>query len=91
MPIAAKAAFWEMYTPAHAWAADLVPISVKAGEVAGVKNADGKAGVWTAIFVSPSQHAQRTYVYSVADQLPDITKGVRAERPNPGPAPHPRS
>ena len=77
-PVAAKAAFWQMYTPAHAWAADLVPISLKSGEVAGVKNADGKAGVWTAIFGSPSQHAARTYVYSVADQLPDITKGVKA-------------
>jgi hypothetical protein len=80
MPVAAKAAFWEMYTPAHAWAGDLLPISLKAGEVAGVKNADGKAGVWTAVFVSPSQRAQRTYVYSVADQLPDIAKGVKAER-----------
>jgi hypothetical protein len=78
-PVAAKAAFWQMYTPAHAWAADLVPISLKSGEVAGVKNADGKAGVWTAVFGSPSQHAARTYVYSVADQLPDITKGVRAQ------------
>lgn len=77
-PIAAKAAFWEMYTPAHKWAADLVPISLKSGEVAGVKNADGKAGVWTAIFGSPSQHSARTYVYSVADQLPDISKGVKA-------------
>jgi hypothetical protein len=80
MPVAAKAAFWEMYTPAHTWAGDLLPISLKAGEVAGVKNADGKAGVWTAVFVSPSQRAQRTYVYSVADQLPDIAKGVKAER-----------
>ncbi len=77
-PIAAKAAFWEMYTPAHAWAADLVPISLKSGEVAGVKNADGKAGVWTAIFGSPSKRAARTYVYAVADQLPDIAKGVKA-------------
>jgi hypothetical protein len=77
-PVAGKAAFWQMYTPAHGWAGDLVPISLKSGEVAGVKNADGKAGVWTAIFGSPSQRAARTYVYSVADQLPDITKGVRA-------------
>jgi hypothetical protein len=82
-PIAAKAAFWEMYTPGHAWAADLLPISLKSGEVAGVKNADGKAGVWTAVFVSPSQRASRTYVYSVADQLPDIAKGVKALRPEP--------
>jgi hypothetical protein len=77
-PVAAKAAFWQMYTPAHGWAADLVPISLKSGEVAGVKNGDGKAAVWTAVFGSPSQHAARTYVYSVADQLPDITKGVKA-------------
>ena len=44
-----------------------------------MKNADGKAGVWTAIFASPSLHAARTYVYSVADQLPTITKGVTAQ------------
>lgn len=78
-PVAAKTAFWKMYTPAHAWAADLAPISLKSGEVAGVKNADGKSGVWTAIFGSTSQHAARTYVYSVADQLPDIAKGVTAK------------
>jgi hypothetical protein len=78
-PVAAKTAFYEMYTPAHTWAADLLPISLKSGEVAGVKNADGKAGFWTAVFVSPSLHAARTYTYSVADQLPNISKGVRAE------------
>ena len=88
-PIAAKAAFWEMYTPAHSWAADLVPISLKSGEVAGVKYADGKAGVWTAIFGSPSQHAARTYVYAVADQLPDIAKGVKAELAQAWPGPTP--
>src|SRR6202451_2008998 len=71
-PVAAKAAFWQMYTPAHAWAGDLVPIRLKSGEVAGVKNADGKAGVWTAVFGSPSQHAARTYTYAVAEQLPTI-------------------
>src|SRR5580658_6386750 len=78
-PVTGKTAFYEMYTPAHAWAADLVPISLKSGEVAGVKNADGKAGTWTAIFGSPSLHSARTYVYSVADELPTIIKGVKAE------------
>lgn len=76
-PVAAKTAFYKMYVPAHAWAIDLLPISLKSGEVAGVKNADGAAGVWTAVFVSPSQHAARTYVYSVAEQLPNIAKGVK--------------
>ena len=80
-PVLAKAAFYEMYTPAHAWAADMVPISLKSGEVAGVKNSQGKAGLWTAVFGSPSQHLARTYTYSVADELPTITKGVKAEAP----------
>ncbi|MGA2716507.1 MAG: hypothetical protein ABSG41_25715 [Bryobacteraceae bacterium] len=82
-PVLAKTAFYEMYTPAHAWAADLLPISLKSGEVAGVKNAEGKAGLWTAVFVSPSQHAARTYTYAVVEQLPNIAKGVKAEGTEP--------
>src|SRR5258708_29049849 len=62
-PVLAKAAFYEMYTPAHAWAADILPLSLKSGEVAGVKNAEGKAGYWTAVFGSASQHSARTYTY----------------------------
>jgi hypothetical protein len=80
-PVLAKTAFYEMYTPAHAWAADMVPISLKSGEVAGVKNGQGKAGVWTAVFGSPSQRLARTYTYAVTDELPTITKGVKAETP----------
>jgi hypothetical protein len=82
-PVPAKTAYWEIYKPAHAWAADLLPLGVKSGEVAGVKNADGKAGVWTVVFASPSKRQQRTYTYSVADQLPDISKGVREGFPEP--------
>jgi hypothetical protein len=80
-PVLAKTAFYEMYTPAHSWAADLVPISLKNGEVTGVKNKEGKAGVWIAVFGSPSQRQARTYTYSVADDLPTIAKGVKAESP----------
>lgn len=78
-PIVAKTAFYEMYTPAHAWAPDLLPLSLRSSEVAGVKNADGKAGVWIAVFGSTSLMMARQYTYSVADQLPSISKGVKAE------------
>jgi hypothetical protein len=78
-PVTGKTAFYEMYTPAHAWAPDLVPISLKNGEVTGVKNSEGKAGLWTAVFGSPALRSARTYTYSVADELPSISKGVRAE------------
>src|SRR5580658_469548 len=80
-PVTGKTAFYEMYTPAHAWAADMVPISLKSGEVAGVKNADGKAGVWIAVFGSPSQRLARTYTWAAADDLPTVTKGVKAQAP----------
>lgn len=80
-PVTGKTAFYEMYTPAHSWAPDMLPISLKSGEVTGVKNADGKAGLWTAVFGSLSLHQSRTYTYAVAEQLPDIAKGVKAESP----------
>jgi hypothetical protein len=78
-PVTGKTAFYEMYTPAHAWAADILPLSLKSGEISGVKNVDGKAGLWTAVFGSASQHSARTYTYAVADQLPSIPKGVKDE------------
>jgi hypothetical protein len=77
-----------MYTPAHAWAPDLLPLSLASADVTGVKSADGKAGAWTAVFVSPSLHQARSYSYSVVDQLPTFSKGVKAEAAVPwaGPA-----
>jgi hypothetical protein len=80
-PVDAKTAYYDMYDQAHMWASDITGLSLESGEVQGVKNADGKAGLWTAIFGSPSQHQARTYVYSVADALPTITKGVKAQEP----------
>jgi hypothetical protein len=67
-----------MYTPAHQWSADILPLTLKSGDAPGVKNADGKAGLWTAVFASPSLHSARTYTYAVVEQLPAIAKGVRA-------------
>ena len=82
-PVLAKTAFYEMYTPAHAWAADLLPLTLKSGEVTGVKNSDGKAGLWTAVFASPSLHQARTYTYAVADELPNFSKGVESQSTDP--------
>ncbi len=82
-PVTAKTAFYAMYTPARAWAPDILALSLMSGEVAGVKNSEGKAGMWTAVFASASQHAARTYTYAVAEQLPTIQKGVKAEGTEP--------
>ena len=77
-PVAAQTAFWEMYKPARAWATDLQPLSVASGEAASMKNADGKAATWTAVFVSPSRREARTFFYSVVDDGANIHKGVSA-------------
>ena len=83
MPVTGKTAFYEMYDAAHMWAPDIQALSLTDGSVNGVQNADGKAGVWTAVFASPSMKQARTYVYSVADQLPTYEKGVKAEGTDP--------
>jgi hypothetical protein len=82
-PVTAKTAYYAMYTPARKWATDLVAISLTSGSVEGVKDADGKFGMWTAIFASPSLRSTRTYTYAVAEQMPAIQKGIKAEGAEP--------
>lgn len=74
--IGAHAAYFEMYKPARAWAPDLLALTLKSGDVPNVTNADGKAGQWTAVFVSPSRHEARTFTYAVANSGADIRKGI---------------
>jgi hypothetical protein len=74
--ITAQRAFYEMYKPARTWASDLLALSVISGEVPNIKNEDGKAGLWTAIFVSPSRKEARSFTFAVVDSGADIRKGV---------------
>jgi|SRR5579884_4001323 len=76
--IAAKSAFFSMYKPAQAWASDLLPLSMVPGEAPGVKNEEGKAGMWTCIFVSPSRREARAYTYAVVENG-STPRGVTAE------------
>ena len=74
--VAAQLAYYEMYKPARAWASDLLALSVASGEIPEIKNEGGKAGIWTAVFVSPSRKEARKISYAVVDSGPDIRKGV---------------
>jgi hypothetical protein len=74
--IAAQRAFYEMYKQARPWATDLLTLSVASGEVPNIKNEDGKAGLWTVVFVSPSRREARRFTYAVADSGEDIHKGI---------------
>ena len=76
-PVAGKTAFYAIYKPARTWAIDLVALSLSSGELPGFKNEDGKAALWTAIFVSPSLRQARHFTYAIAD-AGAIQKGVTA-------------
>jgi hypothetical protein len=74
--VTAQRAFYEMYKPARTWAPDVLALSVASGEVPNIKNEDGKAGLWTAIFVSPSRKEARTFTYAAVGNGADIAKGL---------------
>ncbi len=79
-PIPARSAFFEMYKPARQWAGDVMPLLVTSGEVADIKNEGGKAGLWTAVFVSASKRQARTFTYAAANSGDDIRKGLNIGR-----------
>ena len=73
--VTAQRAFYEMYKPARTWATDLLALSVVSGEVPNIKNEDGKAGLWTVVFVSPSRREARSMTYAAVESEA-IPKGV---------------
>ena len=75
-PVAAQTAFFEMYKPARTWATDLLALSLASNEIPGIRNEEGKAAMWTAVFVSPSRREARTFFYAIADHGTTIHKGV---------------
>lgn len=74
--VTAQRAFYEAYKPARAWATDLLALSVTSGEAPGIKNEDGKAGLWTITFVSASRKEARTFTYAAVDSGQDIHQGI---------------
>jgi len=89
VPVTAKTAFWEMYKPAYAWAADLWPLTIEAKTVSGIKNEGGKAAMWVAVFGSPRRREYCKFTYSVAARPPDIRKGISADKALPWAGPRP--
>lgn len=82
-PVAAHVAYYEMYKAGRAWATDLLALSVVSGEVPGIKNEGGKAGLWTVTFASPSRKEVRIFNYAVAKGEGDILKGINVGNPIP--------
>lgn len=77
-PVTAKTALGPMYKAALAWSSDVQLMRLSPKELAGYKNADGKAAMWEAAFGSAAHHQVRIYTYSIATVLPEVHKGVTA-------------
>jgi hypothetical protein len=82
-PVPGKTAFFAMYKPAYGWANDVVPLKLESKEIPGIKNADGKAGMWSGTFGSYRKHEAVVISYAVAAHPPDIYKGINISNPIP--------
>src|SRR6476646_10772854 len=63
-PITGNSAFFQMYSAARAWSADLQPLRLTSINLPDVKKVEGKAAAWQATFVSPGKLRLRSYTFS---------------------------
>lgn len=74
-PVTGHSAFNQMYRPIREWAPDAVPLTLTSGDIEGIKNEDGKAAMWTGVFVSPSRREARTVFFSATDHG-SVVRGI---------------
>jgi len=79
-PVGARTPYFEAYRMARQWAPDALGLTVTAADAGDFKVADGKAGKWTVVFVSPTRKEARTFDYVVTD-IGDLRKGVNVSGP----------
>jgi hypothetical protein len=75
-PVTGRYAFYQMYTAARSWAADLQPLQLSSIALPEVKSGEGKYGAWQVLFVSPSKGRLKPYTYSVIEAGGNLHKGV---------------
>jgi hypothetical protein len=75
-PVSGLKAFFQMYTAARTWAADLTPLTCISIDHKEVPAVDGKYPIWRCTFVSESRRASKVYTYSVLDAEGGIHKGI---------------
>jgi len=77
-PVTGNSAFFQMFTAARGWVADLQPLRLTSIHLPEVKKVPGKAAAWQATFVSPQKQSARNYTYSVIESTGNLHKGVFA-------------
>lgn len=76
--VTGRYAFYQMYTAARAWSADIEPLKLNSIHLQQVKADPGEAAAWQVTFVSPRMQRARTYTYSVIEAEGNLHKGVFA-------------
>lgn len=66
-PITGLSAIYNMYRLARTWAPDAMPLRAQSYNIADPKSENGRAGAWSAVFVSPSRRKQKMYTYSTVE------------------------
>jgi hypothetical protein len=75
-PLTGKSAFYKMYPTARTWASDCKGLQLKSHQLPEVKAEAGRAGAWTAVFVSESKGRMKTFTWSAVDSEGNFKKGV---------------
>jgi len=75
-PVTGLKAFFQMYSSARTWAADLTPLSCTSLSLKEVPAADGKYPVWNCTFISETRKQSKTYTYAVVNADGGINKGI---------------
>lgn len=75
-PVTGLKAFFQMYSAARPWAADLIPLTCISSDLKEVPSGEGKYPIWRCTFVSESKRQMKTYTYAAMDAEPSIHKGI---------------
>lgn len=75
-PLSGRAAFYQTYPGARAWALDAQPLRVRSMELTEMKAEDGKAAAWEVTYVSPAKGRSRVFTWSAVEAAGNVHKGV---------------
>jgi hypothetical protein len=79
-PLTGRAAFYQTYPQARAWALDAQPVRVRSMDLSELKAEAGKAAAWEVMYASQSRGRSRTYTWSPIEAGGNLHKGVFASQ-----------
>ncbi|MDR3701961.1 MAG: hypothetical protein P4L56_20090 [Candidatus Sulfopaludibacter sp.] len=75
-PVTGLSALYKMYQVARTWDPRADVLKMESMHSPDIPETPGKAGIWGATFVSPTQGRSHSYTFSLIEQMPSLHKGV---------------